>query len=108
MDLGLSQKVTLVTAASRGIGAAAAYELAAEGARVVISARNMDTLKPVAEDIASNTGASVTPIAADNTDLASVERLVEETEANVGPIDVLVNNSLGPSTARFGELGDED
>lgn len=108
MDLGLSQKVTLVTAASRGIGAAAAYELAAEGARVVISARNMDTLKPVAEGIASNTGASVTPIAADNTDPASVERLVEETEANVGPIDVLVNNSLGPSTARFSELGDED
>ncbi len=108
MDLGLSGKVALVTAASRGIGAAAARELAAEGARVVISARDMETLRPVADGIAADTGASVTPIAADNTDLASVERLVADAEARVGPIDVLVNNSAGPATARFGELGDDD
>lgn len=108
MDLGLQNKVALVTAASRGIGAAAAHELAAEGARVVISARSLETLKPVAEKMASDTGATVIPIAADNTDLASIERLVEETEAQLGPIDILVNNSLGPPTARFGELSDED
>ena len=48
MDLGIRDKVALVTAASRGLGAAIAYELAAEGARVVISARQMDTLGALA------------------------------------------------------------
>jgi len=108
MDLGLKDKVALVTAASRGIGAAAAHELAAEGARVVISARNMDTLKPVAEKIASDTAGSVIPIVADNTDPAAIEHLVKRTEAELGPIDILVNNSLGPAAARFSEISDED
>ena len=108
MDLGIRDKVALVTAASRGIGAATAHELAAEGARVIVSARNMDTLKPLADKIASDTGTSVTPIVSDNTDLESVERLVEETESREGPIEILVNNSSGPETARFGELDDGD
>ena len=108
MDLGIRDKVALVTAASRGIGAAAAHELAAEGARVIISARQMDTLKPVADAIASDTGARVTPIVSDNTNVESIERLVEETESREGPVEILVNNSLGPQTARFSELDDED
>ena len=108
MDLGLTGKVAWVTAASRGIGAAAAHELAAEGAQVIMSARNMDTLRPVAEQIASETGSSVTPIVSDNSDLASIEALVEQAETEIGPIEILVNNSLGPPTARFSDISDEE
>ncbi len=108
MDLGIRDKVALVTAASRGLGAAIARELAAEGARVIISARQMDTLSALADTIASETGARVIPIVSDNTSTESVERLVEETEAREGPVEILVTNSLGPETARFSALDDRD
>ena len=108
MDLGIRDNVALVTAASRGLGAAIARELAAEGARVVIAARQMDTLQPLADSIASDTGARVTPMVSDNTSTESVDRLVEEVESSEGPIDILVNNSAGPGTARFSDLQDGD
>ena len=59
MDLGLTDKIAWVPAASQGLGAAIARELAQEGARVVISARREDVLRQVADSIAADTGAGV-------------------------------------------------
>lgn len=106
MDLGLRGKVALVTAASRGLGKAIAFELAAEGATVVFSARSEGTLKSTAEWIRTETGAEVFPFPADCSSPADVERLVGEVEDRFGRIDVLVNNSPGPPTAPFESLSD--
>ena len=108
MDLGLKDRVALVTASSRGIGRAIAEELAAEGATVVISSRNQGNIDEAAQSIAEATGAEVAGIVADCTVLADVERLVEETESRFSRIDILVNNSAGPPADTFDQLSDDD
>ena len=59
LDLGLEGKVALVTAASKGLGRAIATELAREGASVVISSRDEETLSTAADEIHNETGAEV-------------------------------------------------
>jgi short-subunit dehydrogenase len=102
-------KVTLVTGASSGIGAAVARALAAEGATVVLVARTQGALDAVAGEIRAAGGrAFVVP--ADLGDTATAIGLVERVVAAVGRIDVLVNNAAanhrGPVEERsFEELG---
>src|SRR3954447_23128489 len=78
MDLGLTGRVALVTGASKGIGAAIAAELEAEGARVAASSRSTERF------------------AWDTNDLDGAGRLVDEVEAALGPIEILVCNTGGP------------
>src|SRR5918912_421678 len=78
MDLGLAGKVALVTGASRGLGRAAAERLAAEGARVVMSARSAGTLGHAAAAVHAATGAHVRAIPADVTDPDDCDRVVAE------------------------------
>jgi 3-oxoacyl-[acyl-carrier protein] reductase len=108
MDLGLKDKVALVTAASAGLGFATALELAREGARVVIAARSKEKLERAASAIKEATGASVDARAADCRSAADLERLIADTEAQFGRLDILINNSGGPPGAPFTELSDED
>jgi 3-oxoacyl-[acyl-carrier protein] reductase len=89
MDLGLGGKSVLVTGASKGIGLAAARAFAAEGADVVLVARDADRLAELAGALAAETGRSVTPLAADLSRDAERERLF----AAHGGIDILVNNA---------------
>jgi short-subunit dehydrogenase len=77
----------VITGGSRGIGAAMAYQFAAQGARVTLVARNVDALTRVAAQIS---GAYVV---ADLTDDAVVDTLIDQIEDLHGPIDVLVNNA---------------
>ncbi|MBW9114776.1 SDR family oxidoreductase [Rhizobium cauense] len=86
MDLQISGKKALVLGASRGLGAAIAEGLAAEGVRVFAAARNIDR-------IASSE--NITPIAVDLSDPASVTKLIVRLAAQRG-VDILVNNSGGP------------
>ncbi len=101
MDLGLRDRVALVCAASKGLGRAVAHELAAEGAKVAICARNAETLEAARGEIASATGAEVLAVPADLARLEDVERLVAATLARFGRVDVLVNNNGGPPPGRF-------
>jgi 3-hydroxybutyrate dehydrogenase len=90
-----SEHVALVTGASRGIGEAIARRIAAEGATVLIAARDAARCKRVADDIRAS-GGHAWPLAVDVTDAASIARAVEEARlvsSALGPVDWLVNNA---------------
>jgi 3-oxoacyl-[acyl-carrier protein] reductase len=101
MDLGLKGKVALVTAASKGLGRAVAHELAAEGAKVVICARDSATIERAAHKIASDTGSEALGISADVSIPEHVLRVFDEAVRRFGRVDVLVNNAGGPPPGRF-------
>lgn len=107
MDLGLDGKNALVTAASRGLGRAAAEALAREGARVVISARSAQT-ETTAQEIQRTTGREVFPVRADLRVPTDIERLVEGARNHLGSIDVLIVNAGGPPPGGFMDLTPED
>lgn len=88
----INGKVVIITGASSGIGAATAHLLARNGASVVIAARREDLLRRLESRIAAERG-SAHAVAADVTDAAGIERLVQETMNAFGRIDVLVNNA---------------
>lgn len=101
MDLGLRGRVAVVAAASKGLGRATAAELAAEGARVVICARDVDALEATRAEIARDTGADVRAVPADLATLEGVERVAAEAERAFGRVDILVNNAGGPPPGPF-------
>ena len=107
MDLGMSGKVALVTAASKGLGRAIATELAREGARVVISSRDEEALSRTATEIWEETGAEVDYRAADLRNAADIEALVSHAAERFGGVDVLVNNTGGTPAGTFEDLDDE-
>ena len=108
MDLGLKDRVALVTAASSGLGKATAIKLAAEGARVVINARGEEKLRRAADEIQSTTGCSVIALAGDVTNRDEVHALVSETQARFGAVDILVANAGGPPAGYFDDFGADD
>ena len=88
----LAGKIALVTGASQGIGRACALALAADGATVVLAARNVDKLQAVAAEIAAAGGQSdVCPL--DIADEASIKEGAKAVIAKHGRIDILVNNA---------------
>lgn len=107
MDLGISGKIALVCAASRGLGRAVAAELAAEGCRVAVCARSATALCAAASEIAGDTGAVVVPIPADVADPSQVTRLVAAVRAALGPPEIVVANAGGPPTGSFAEHSPE-
>jgi 3-oxoacyl-[acyl-carrier protein] reductase len=100
MDLGLDGKVALVTAASRGLGRAAAMALSGEGARVAINARDPDRLAGTASELPGD----VLPLPGDVTDAEEPARLVAATVDRFGALDILVGNAGGPPPARALEV----
>ncbi len=107
MDLELKDKVALVTAASKGLGKAAALEFAREGAKVAMCARS-EALGNAAEEILSETGADVLAVRADVTRQEDIDRLVKATLDKFGGIDILIVNAGGPKPGGFLNLTPED
>ncbi|MGZ8177029.1 SDR family NAD(P)-dependent oxidoreductase [Williamsia sp. SKLECPSW1] len=99
MDLGLTGKRTIVTGGSRGIGRAIARALAAEGAEVVVASRGEEALRATADELSRETSGRVVAIPVDTGDQASVDRLVEQTVARLGGVDILVNSAATPWSA---------
>jgi NAD(P)-dependent dehydrogenase (short-subunit alcohol dehydrogenase family) len=103
----LTGKTALVTGASRGIGKATAFALAAEGANVVLSSRKQDVLDEVAEEIrAAHPGVKVLAKAAHVADQEQAEACVKAAVDEFGSLDVLVNNA--GTNPYFGPLADID
>ena len=101
----LQGKTAIVTGASRGIGAAAARELAAQGANVVLAARTTDQIGAVAAEISAN-GGQATAQATDVSDYASVAAMIDCAVQTYGRLDILVQNAgvIDP----IGHLADAD
>ena len=104
MDLGLKDKVAIVTGGSDGIGKATATSLAQEGARVVICARRKDVLEAAAEEIRHQTGGTVLPIQGDVTNPSDVEKVVNGAIEAFGRLDILVNNAGTSAAGPFGTV----
>ena len=101
MDLGLTGKVALVAASSRGLGRAVAEEFAREGARLVMCARGDDDLKRTRDRIARASGSEPVAVAADLTDPGGVRRVTDAAAEAFGQVDILVTNTGGPPSGPF-------
>jgi len=100
MRTNLKEKVALVTGASSGLGARFARVLAANGALTVLAARRVERLKDLRAEIEAAGGAAHV-VALDVTEPDSIREAVDRTEREVGPIDILVNNSGVSTTQRL-------
>ena len=107
MNLELDGKVAVVAASSKGLGKAAALELAREGAHLVISARS-SALETTAAQIREETGGEVMTVCADLTVPEDVDRLVKTAVDHFGRIDILIINAGGPPTGNFLDLQPEE
>ena len=108
MDLGLKDRVAVVTGASEGIGYAVAQGLAQEGARVAISARSPDRLHRAADRIRDRTNAELSARAGDMSKKGDVARFIGSVLADWGTVHILVNNVGRAKKALFEELSEQD
>lgn len=100
----LTGRVAIITGSSRGIGAATARKLAQHGARVVISSRKQDACDALAAQINAQHGAGTAiAVAASISRKEDLQNLVDQTRAQLGPIDVLVCNAA--SNPYYGPMG---
>jgi 3-oxoacyl-[acyl-carrier protein] reductase len=101
MDLGLKNKIALVTGSSRGLGYATALALAKEGCRVAVIGRDKARIISVAEKLGKETGAQVIGLAGD-VGLPDVpEKIIQQTVDAFGGLDILVTNAGGPPPGPF-------
>jgi NAD(P)-dependent dehydrogenase (short-subunit alcohol dehydrogenase family) len=107
MDGRLHGKTAIVTGSNRGIGRAIAARLAAERARVVLSARDEALLATAVQEI-KDSGGQAASLALDLRTEGAHVRLVEFTAATYGPPDIVVNNAGATKRGEFLELSEED
>jgi NAD(P)-dependent dehydrogenase (short-subunit alcohol dehydrogenase family) len=103
MQTNLAERIALVTGASSGLGSQFARVLAANGALVVLAARRLDRLKELRAEIESQ-GGEASVVQVDVTDLDSIAMAVSHVESEIGPIDILINNSGVATQQRLTEV----
>jgi len=104
VDLGLADRVFLVTGGSRGLGRATAEVLVAEGARVVLSGRDPETVARAATELGSERALG---LAVDNTDARAAERLIATAVAKFGRLDGALLSTGGPVAGSVASLTDQ-
>src|SRR5438046_3057567 len=92
MPRNLKNKVVVITGASAGIGKAAAFLFAREGANVVAAARRMERLSQICSEI-EELGGKCLPVQTDVSDRPQVQRLLDATLEHFGKVDVWINNA---------------
>jgi 3-oxoacyl-[acyl-carrier protein] reductase len=108
MDLGLTNKVAMVGGASKGLGFAVARALAAEGAHVVIAARDEDAIERAAATINAAGGGRALPVAADLSKADAITRWTAAASDRFGGVDLLFANTGGPpagTALSFDDMG---
>jgi 3-oxoacyl-[acyl-carrier protein] reductase len=101
MDLQLTGKTALVLAASKGLGKACATALAAEGANVVIGAREPNSLNTAAREISAIGKGKVLAVPIDVMQPKDAERIITAAVSEFGRLDILINNAGGPPFGKF-------
>lgn len=105
MDLGLVNKIALITGSSKGLGYATAQVLLEEGAKVMINSRHQGNIDTAIELLLSNKNHhNLSGVSGDVSDKKTCRVLVEKTIRNFGGLDILITNSGGPSPGSFNEL----
>jgi 3-oxoacyl-[acyl-carrier protein] reductase len=107
MELGLRGKRALVMGASKGLGRAIAEALAADGASLAISGREVERLQPVCGALKGLGAASVHPFAADVAKGTDMDALADGAVAALGGVDILVLNHGGPPAGTAADLTEE-
>ncbi|MGC4948160.1 SDR family oxidoreductase [Streptomyces sp. DT224] len=103
MDLGLKDRVYIITGATRGLGYATARALVADGAKVIITGRDEKRAQQAAADL----GPDAVGLAADNADPAAAERLVEAAREGLGRLDGILISVGGPPPGGIADNTDE-
>jgi 3-oxoacyl-[acyl-carrier protein] reductase len=108
MNSGLKGKTALITAASKGIGKAAAEVLASEGCQIAICSRTKDDLLDTAEEIKNKYDIEPLWCICDLNNKADIDNTFEAVSNEFGSIDILVNNCGGPIPGYFFEIDEDD
>jgi 3-oxoacyl-[acyl-carrier protein] reductase len=108
MDLGLRDRVAVVTASSRGLGRAVARALAAEGARLALCSRDADAIRETAEIIGSDYGVDVFAAPCDVADASAVGAFAGRVLERYGEAHVLFANAGGPPPGAAQDFASED
>lgn len=108
MDLGLTDKRAIVTAASRGLGRASALALAGEGARVAVASRNAEALQSLVEELRAAGAPDAVALAMDLADPASIKHAVMAAAERFGGLDIVVGNTGGPKSGPFLDISRAD
>jgi NAD(P)-dependent dehydrogenase (short-subunit alcohol dehydrogenase family) len=106
----LENKVIIITGGGTGLGRSMAFRLAEEGADIVVAARRVPPLEETAAGVRERGGKALV-VPTDVTDTAQVDRLIEKTLAEMGKIDVLINNAgivRGERAKSMWEISDQD
>ena len=106
-SIDLSGRVAFITGASGGLGQQFALTLSRAGAAVVLASRRVEKLKDLRAQIEGE-GGDAHVMALDVTDIASIKSAVAHAETEVGPIDILVNNSGVSTTQRIQDVSEDD
>ena len=108
MDMGLQDKVAIITGGSDGIGKAASFSMAKEGANVVIVARRQNVLDQAVQEIKTATEGSVVALSLDVTAQGASQKMIKTALDNFGRVDIVVNNAGTSMAKRFEDVADED
>ena len=108
MDLGIRDRVALITGASSGLGRACALALAREGARIAVAARRKEVLEEVAREARSAGAPDARAFTVDLSDARSIDVLIRDAADAFGGVDIFVANSGGPKPGTFTQTAPSD